>query len=265
MEYLGFLLALLIGIVLGLIGGGGSILAVPVLAYIFMLDEKVSTAYSLFIVGVAALVGGIKQHRAGMVDWMTAMVFGLPAVFGVWLTRHYVVPQLPDVLFLISDFEFTRRMGMFGLFSLLMFWAAFSMLQVRAYQSEREGVHYNYLVILVEGLVVGGLTGLVGSGGGFLIIPALVVLANLEIKKAVGTSLIIIAFKSTLGFLLGDALTMVIDWPFLLGFTAITVSGIFIGVRLGQYIDGNKLKTGFAYFVGAMAVLIFCLEFFVKY
>jgi uncharacterized membrane protein YfcA len=265
MEYIGFLLALVIGIVLGLLGGGGSILAVPVLAYLFMLDEKVSTAYSLFIVGISALVGGIKQHKSGLVDWKTAIIFGIPAVIGVWLTRHFVVPQLPDVLFEVSSFQFTRRMGMFGLFSLLMFWAAFSMLQVKTYQSDREGVHFNYLVILIEGLVVGGLTGLVGSGGGFLIIPALVVLSNLEIRKAVGTSLIIIAFKSTLGFLLGDALTMTIDWPFLLSFTALTVTGIFIGVSLGQFIDGNKLKTGFAYFVGVMAVMIFCLEFFITH
>lgn len=265
MEYIGFLLALVIGIILGLLGGGGSILAVPVLAYLFMLDEKVSTAYSLFIVGISALVGGIKQHKSGLVDWKTAIIFGIPAVIGVWVTRHLLVPQLPDVLFEVSSFEFTRRMGMFGLFSLLMFWAAFSMLQVKTYQSDREGVHFNYLVILIEGLVVGGLTGLVGSGGGFLIIPALMVLANLEIRKAVGTSLIIIAFKSTLGFLLGDALTMTIDWPFLLCFTALTVTGIFIGVRLGQFIDGNKLKTGFAYFVGVMAVTIFCLEFFITH
>ena len=131
MEYIGFLLALIIGIVLGLLGGGGSILAVPVLAYLFMLDEKVSTAYSLFIVGISALVGGIKQHKSGLVDWKTAIIFGIPAVIGVWVTRHLVVPQLPDILFEVSSFEFTRRMGMFGLFSLLMFWAAFSMLQVK--------------------------------------------------------------------------------------------------------------------------------------
>ena len=104
MEYLGFLLALIIGIVLGLLGGGGSILAVPVLAYLFMLDEKVSTAYSLFIVGVSALVGGIKQHKSGLVDWRTAIIFGIPAVIGVWVTRHLVVPQLPDVLFVVSSF-----------------------------------------------------------------------------------------------------------------------------------------------------------------
>ena len=125
MEFIGFLLALIIGVVLGLLGGGGSILAVPVLAYLFMLDEKVSTAYSLFIVGVSALVGGIKQHKSRLVDWRTAIIFGIPAVIGVWVTRHLVVPQLPDVLFVVSSFEFTRRMGMFGLFSLLMFWAAF--------------------------------------------------------------------------------------------------------------------------------------------
>ena len=124
MEILGYSLAVAIGVSLGLIGGGGSILAVPVLAYLFGMDEKVATAYSLFIVGTAALVGGLRQHRHGSVDWRTAVVFGLPAIGGVWAVRHYIVPALPDVLFTAGSLEFTRRMGMFGLFAVLMMWAA---------------------------------------------------------------------------------------------------------------------------------------------
>ena len=265
-EIFGYLSALLIGITLGLIGGGGSILAVPVLAYLFSVNEKVATAYSLFIVGASALVGGFKQHLKGYVDWKTALVFGTPAIIGVTLVRHYVVPALPDVIFTIDAFEFTRRMGMFGLFALLMIPAAFSMLKKRKEKKNKENstVNYRYSLILIEGLLVGGVTGIIGAGGGFLIIPALVILANIDMKVAVGTSLIIIAFKSLLGFFLGDALTMDIDWSFLSIFTGISLIGIFIGSYLGNFIDGSKLKKGFGYFIFIMAIFIFYMEFFVK-
>ena len=262
----GYISALIIGISLGLIGGGGSILAVPVLAYLFSVNEKVATAYSLFIVGASALVGGWKQHLKGYVDWRTALVFGVPAIIGVTLVRHYLVPILPDVLFEMRDFQFTRRMGMFGLFAVLMIPAAFSMLKPRKQANKKNAgkVQYNYPLILLEGLVVGGITGMIGAGGGFLIIPALVILANVEMKVAVGTSLIIIAFKSLMGFFLGDALTMEIDWTFLAIFTNISLAGIFIGSYLGNFIDGQKLKKGFGYFIFVMAVFIFYMEFFVK-
>jgi len=261
----GYISALIIGVSLGLIGGGGSILAVPVLAYLFSVNEKVATAYSLFIVGSSALVGGIKQHFKGYVDWRTAFVFGFPAIIGVTVVRHYVIPVLPDTLFTIGDFDFTRRMGMFGLFALLMIPAAFSMLKEEKEKKRNSGkVKYNYPLILVEGLVVGAITGMIGAGGGFLIIPALVILANVEMKIAVGTSLIIIALKSLLGFFLGDALTMEIDWQFLAIFTGLSLIGIFIGSYLSNFIDGKRLKKGFGYFIFVMAIFIFYMEFFVK-
>jgi len=263
MEIIGYFLAIAIGVSLGLIGGGGSILAVPVLAYLFGMDEKVATAYSLFIVGTAALVGGLRQHRNGNVDWRAAAVFGLPAIAGVWAVRHYVVPALPDVLFTAGGLEFTRRMGMLGLFAVLMVWAAWSMLSSVERTSGSGDVNYNYPLILAEGLVVGALTGFVGAGGGFLIIPALVILADLEIKRAIGTSLMIIALKSLLGFFLGDAMTTAIDWLFLAQFTGLAVVGIFAGVYLGRFIDGASLKKGFGYFIMAMAVFIFTMEFII--
>ena len=263
MEIFGYLMAIAIGVSLGLIGGGGSILAVPVLAYLFGMDEKVATAYSLFIVGTAALVGALRQHRNGNVDWRTAVVFGLPAIAGVWAVRHYIVPALPDVLFTAGDLDFTRRMGMFGLFAVLMVWAAWSMLSSKERKSGSGDVNYNYPLILAEGLIVGAITGFVGAGGGFLIIPALVILANLEIKRAIGTSLMIIALKSLLGFFLGDAMTTAIDWLFLAQFTGLAVVGIFAGVFLGRFIDGARLKKGFGYFIIAMAVFIFTMEFII--
>jgi len=181
-EFFGYFSALIIGISLGLIGGGGSILAVPVLAYLFSVNEKVATAYSLFIIGSSALVGGLKQHFKGLVDWRTAIVFGIPAIIGVSVIRHYVVPALPNILFNIGDFAFTRRMGMFGLFAFLMIPAAFSMLKERKVIETNGAVKYNYALIVIEGLIVGAITGIIGAGGGFLIIPALVILANVEMK-----------------------------------------------------------------------------------
>ena len=129
LQIFGYVSALIIGISLGLIGGGGSILAVPVLAYLFSINEKAATAYSLFIVGASAVVGGWQQHLKGYVDWRTAVVFGIPAIIGVTLVRHYVVPAMPATLFQVGDFEFTRRMAMFGLFAVLMVPAAYSMLK----------------------------------------------------------------------------------------------------------------------------------------
>ena len=264
MEILGYTMALIIGLSLGLIGSGGSILAVPVLAYLFSYDEKIATAYSLFIVGAAALVGGLKQYNKNNVDLKTAIIFGIPAIIGVWLVRHFVIPILPNVLFVLGDFEVTRRMGMFGLFALLMLFSAYYMITENEKKGGTGTIKYNYPLIPIEGLIVGAITGFVGAGGGFLIIPALVLLANLEIRKAIGTSLIIIALKSLSGFFLGDALTMEIDWHFILSFSGITIIGILIGAFLGKRINGDKLKKGFGYFISLMAVFIFIMEFIIK-
>ncbi len=261
MELLGFVLAFIVGVSLGLVGSGGSILTLPILAYLFLLDEKVATAYSLFIVGIAALVGGIKQSRNNNVDWRTAIIFGIPAIIGVWLVRHFLVPELPDVLFNLGDFKFTRRMGMLGLFAVLMIWAALAMLTNKKAKIRTRKVNYNYPLILIEGLITGAITGFVGAGGGFLIIPVLVILSNLEIKKVIGTSLIIIAFKSLIGFFLGDALAMTIDWNFLLIFSLITVSGIFLGVFLGKFVNEQLMKKAYGYFIIVMALFIVTMEF----
>jgi len=264
MQIFGYISALIIGISLGLIGGGGSVLAVPVLAYLFSVNEKVATAYSLFIVGSSALVGGIKQHFKRLVDWRTAIVFGIPAIIGVSLVRNYVVPALPDLLFNIGGFGFTRRMGMLGLFAVLMIPAALSMLKDRKEKETIGDVKYNYSLIIIEGLLVGLITGMIGAGGGFLIIPSLVILANVEMKVAVATSLIIISFKSLIGFFLGDVFTMEIDWRFSGIFTSISLVGIFIGSYLGNFVDGKKLKKGFGYFIFVIAIFIFYMEFFIK-
>lgn len=266
LEVLGYISAILVGISLGLIGSGGSILTVPILVYMMAVEPVLATAYSLFIVGATSLVGGAQSAFHGRVDFKTVLVFGLPSIVAVYLTRAFVVPIIPDVLFPMGDFQFTRSIALMVLFAVVMILASLSMIrpQKKSLDTDISPIKYNYPLTVLEGTLVGGLTGLVGAGGGFLIIPALVILAKVEMKVAVGTSLIIIAFKSLLGFFLGDALTMNIDWPFLLLFTGISFVGIFIGSYLSNFIDGKKLKKAFGYFIFAMAFFIFYMEFVVK-
>jgi len=263
-QIIGYIAALIIGLVMGLLGGGGSILAVPVLAYLFHYDEKTATGYSLFIVGLSALVGGIRNSQNNTVVWPIALVFGVPSILGVWIVRNYVVPALPDVIFMVDTFEFTRRMAMFGLFAVMMLLSAYSMLFTEPKPATTEKAKLNLTFIFFEGLLVGALTGFVGAGGGFIIVPALIILAHLDVKKAIGTSLIIIAMKSLIGFFLGDAMSQIIDWSFLMRFTGLSLLGIFLGVYLSNFIDGNKLKKAFGYFVVVMSIFIIVMEFFIK-
>jgi len=263
-QIIGYIAALIIGLVMGLLGGGGSILAVPVLAYLFHYDEKTATGYSLFIVGLSALVGGIRNSQNNTVVWPIALVFGVPSILGVWIVRNYVVPALPDVIFMVDTFEFTRRMAMFGLFAVMMLLSAYSMLFTKPKPATTDKAELNLTFIFFEGLLVGALTGFVGAGGGFIIVPALIILANLDVKKAIGTSLIIIAMKSLIGFFLGDAMSQIIDWSFLMRFTGLSLLGIFLGVYLSNFIDGNKLKKAFGYFVIVMSIFIIVMEFFIK-
>lgn len=260
MEILGFAGALLIGVVLGLIGGGGSILTVPILVYVLGIDPILATAYSLFVVGTSAAVGAVRNAQKGMVDFRTGIVFAIPAFISVYLTRMFVVPAIPEHLFNIGDFEVTRNIAIMIFFAIIMLLASISMIRGRKDTSEEnQEVHYNYPMIIIEGIVVGFLTGIVGAGGGFLIIPALVLLAKLPMKKAVATSLMIIAIKSLIGFL-GDVQNLEIEWGFLSIFTALSVAGIFVGIYLTKFIDGKKLKKGFGWFVLLMGIYIVLKE-----
>jgi uncharacterized membrane protein YfcA len=261
LEILGFIAALLIGLVLGLIGGGGSILTVPVLVYLMYINPVTATAYSLFIVGSAALVGAFQNMKKGLVDYRTAVVFSIPAFIAVYLTRKFIVPAIPENLFTIGDYLLTKNVGIMVFFAIIMVLAAFSMIWSNSKEVvEQKKVNYNYPLIMIEGFVIGILTGVVGAGGGFLIIPALVILANLPMKKAVATSLLIIAVKSLIGFI-GDVENLEIDWRFLSSFTGLSVVGIFIGTWLSTFIDGKKLKKGFGWFVLIMGVYIIVKEF----
>ena len=268
-ELPGYIAAVIIGFTLGLMGGGGSILTVPALVYLVGIEPVLSTAYSLFIVGVASLVGALSYMRQGLVSYQTALVFAVPSFSAVYLTRRWIVPAIPDQIAQWptlggGGFVLTKDIAVMVFFAIIMALASFSMIRSnqRVTEVQDETIRYHYPMILLEGAIVGVLTGLVGAGGGFLIIPALVILAKLPMKLAVGTSLLIIAAKSLIGFL-GDVGVQPIEWSFLLIFTTLAVVGIFIGTYSSRFIAAQQLKSGFGWFVLAMAAYILFNELMV--
>jgi uncharacterized membrane protein YfcA len=261
MEYIGYFASILIGIALGLIGGGGSILTVPVLVYLFAVEPVLATAYSLFIVGLTSAVGSVNYFKKGLVNIKTAIVFGIPSIISVFVTRAFIVPAIPAEVFSVGGLLITKDLLLMLFFAVIMIAASYSMIKkAKALNDvEPQKQKFNYPVILLEGAVVGVITGLVGAGGGFLIIPALVVLSKLPMKEAVGTSLVIIAAKSLIGFL-GEGGESVIDWQFLAIISAFAIIGIFIGTALTKKIDGDKLKPAFGWFVLVMGIYIITKE-----
>ena len=261
LELLAYTGALFIGLVLGLIGGGGSILTVPILVYAIALNPVVATAYSLFVVGTTSLAGSIQHMKNSMVNYKVAIIFAIPAFTAVYLTRAFLIPAIPDVLFYIASFKVTKDIFIMVFFAAVMLMASVSMIRnKRAGGDEKQG-ETSYSILILQAFGIGIITGLVGAGGGFLIVPALLFLAKLPIKKAIATSLFIIAINSLIGFL-GDVQNIAIDWMFLLSFSAISIVGIFVGMWLNSYIDGKKLKKGFGWFILVMGGYIIIKELF---
>ena len=245
---------------LGLIGGGGSILTVPVLVYIFSMDASAATVYSLFIVGLTSAVGSVNYFKRSLINIKTALLFGIPSIAGVFLTRIYIVPAIPEHIFNIGIFAVTKHVLLLLLFAVLMIAASYSMIKkTNTVNNDISSAYFNYPLIMLQGFAVGVITGLVGAGGGFMIIPALIFMLKLPMKEAIGTSLVIIAANSLLGFL-SSVNHFDIHWPFLLTIAAFAIVGIFIGTRLSKNIDGAKLKPAFGWFVLAMGIYIVVKE-----
>lgn len=263
LQIAGFSASILIGVSLGLIGGGGSILTLPVLVYLLGISPVISTAYSLFVVGATSLVGSVNYMRQQQVNYKAAAVFAIPSFLAVFLTRKYLLPWIPDPVFSLNTFTLSKNVAIMVFFALIMLAASYSMIRDKKTDTNTPDgpLKFNFPLIAVEGLLVGTLTGIVGAGGGFLIIPALVLLARLPMKMAVGTSLLIIAAKSLVGFM-GDLSTMVVDWTFLLSFTALSIVGIFLGTYLARFVPGEKLKKAFGWFVLVMGIYIISREVF---
>ncbi len=333
MEFIGFAASVLIGFSLGLIGGGGSILSVPILVYLFGIEPILATAYSLFVVGLSSFVGAFNYMRKGLLNYKTAMVFVVPSFIAVFLTRKFLLPAIPDQIFsigkmditydlffiallilvmlglslmtlnmafkgnkkhfkvfllvssaalmvfivrqfiipiiphqlvMIGNFTLTKNIGIMLLFAVVMILASVSMIRGRRedVQDPSSGSLLSHsLSIILLGILVGAVTGLVGAGGGFLIIPALVIIAGLPIKTAIGTSLLIIAVNSLSGFL-GDIQNEDIHWVFLLEFTGLSIVGIFIGTWVSKFIDNRNLKKIFGWFVLIMGIYIITREIY---
>jgi len=263
MEIFGYLASVLIGISLGLIGGGGSILTVPVLVYLFGLDAFLATEYSLFIVGISSVVGSVSYFKKGLVNLKTALVFGIPSIISIFLTRNYIVPLIPDEVFTVSNFVVTKDILLLLIFAGLMILASYKMIQKTTdCVTETSDLQKNSTLLAAgEGSVVGILTGLVGAGGGFMIIPALVNLLKTPMKAAIGTSLVIISLNSLIGFFSSmDAVK--IDWKLLATISSIAIIGIIIGSQLSKKIDGKKLKPAFGWFILVMGIYIIVKELF---
>lgn len=264
METIGYLSSALIGISLGLIGGGGSILTVPVMVYLFGVNPLLATSYSLFIVGSTSMVGAYKNFKNGLINVNTAMLFGASSIITVFITRKFIITAIPEHLFVIGKLEVTAGIMTMILFAILMLLAAIAMIRKQKAKSiPTQPVQLNLFKLLVYGVGIGLATGILGAGGGFLLIPALVLLVGLPMKEAVGTSLLIIALNSLIGFAV-DLGHFNIDWIFLLKVTLIAMAGMLIGVQMSRHIDHKKLKTGFGWFVLLMGSYILIKELFLS-
>lgn len=257
-QILGYIGALIVGLVLGLIGGGGSILTVPLLVYLLGYNPVVATAYSLFVVGTSSMVGTYQKHKKSLVDFKTGLAFSFPSFVAVYLSRRYLVPGIPETIFSIGDYEISKGMGIMIFFAIIMLLASISMIR-KGKDEEVVSKNQPYYKTFVQGLIIGTITGIIGAGGGFLYVPALVLWANIPMKKAVGTSLIIVTINSLIGFM-GDVQTLDIEWGFLLIFTLISILGIILGVFLSKFVSGPKLKKSFGLFVLIMAIYIIFKE-----
>ena len=261
-EIFGYLGALLVGLVLGLMGSGGSLIAIPIFTYLFHISPITTTAYSLFVVGTSSTIGALRNWEKGLVDFKIAFVFAIPAFIAVYVVRKYILPIIPMEIVTIYDIAVTKDMAIMVFLALIMLLCSLSMIRTKKSLLEHKQLNrYNYPLIVLQGILIGLFTGFVGIGGGFLIIPTLVLLVKLPMKKAVATSLFIIALKSLIGFL-GDLENLEINWSFLLRFTAISTLGIFLGIYFSSFIKGEKLKTYFGWLLLILSIGIFYMEVF---
>lgn len=259
-QIFGYIGAVFIGLVLGLLGGGGSILTLPILVYLFHLNPVTATAYSLFVVGTTSLTGAINNYRKKLVELKTGLVFAFPAFVVVYCVRKFLIPVLPEMFYLSENVQFHLDFAIMTFFGLIM--AITSIIMIRSKGDTVPNLTVSilhYPLLFLQGILVGLIAGLIGAGGGFLIIPALVWFGKLPMKRAVATSLLIIAVNSLIGFL-GDLQNIEIDWNFLIKFTSLSILGIFTGMYFSNKIDGKKLKRWFGWFVLSMAIFIIYKE-----
>jgi len=261
-QIIGYVLAVFVGITLGMLGSGGSILSVPILVYVMSIEPTLATAYSLFIIGTTSFVGGIQKAKQQLVDFKTVVLFGIPAVISVFIVRKFLVPRIPDILFSTESFTLSKSIFIMVLFAVVMIFASLRMIKPFKEKPEVEGGKLNYYKLIFFGILIGLLSGLVGAGGGFLIVPTLLIFAKKPMKIAVGTSLVIVFFQSLMGFMGDITENRMIDWKLLSLFTFASIIGIFIGNYISKKAEDEKLKTSFGWFVLCMGIYIISRELF---
>ncbi|HSZ34950.1 MAG TPA: sulfite exporter TauE/SafE family protein [Puia sp.] len=255
------MISISIGMSLGLIGAGGSILTIPALVYILKIDPLTSSVYSMFIVGTSSLVGGIKSFSKNLVDFKIVTLFGIPSLVGVLIARNIIYPSIPAQLQLINNFTVSKSaLFMFCIF-VIMFYVGIKMLIKSKKDSTPEKSKDSKSILLpVQGLFIGTLTALLGIGGGFLIVPALFFWTNLSIKKTIGTTLLIIAINALVSFLVSYSKT-ILNWQFLLLFSAGSMIGMFLGIKTRDSITGIHLTKIFGWLVLSISLFIAYKEF----
>ena len=259
-HFFGYFFGLIMGITLGLIGAGGSTMTVPIMVYLFGLDTVLATTYSLFIVGFTSLIGSYKHYKLGNISWKFVLLFGFPSILAVILSRTYLIHLIPQTIFSSEAFSLSKNTLLLVVFAFMMLFASISMIKNKVYEIEEVDVNSNRFQIVLAGLLVGFITGIVGVGGGFLIIPVLTNWARLPIKKAVATSLVIITINSLIGFAVDHDGLKRIDWIHMSIFSLIAIIGIMLGIKLSTVIPSEKLKPIFGWFILLMGTSILISE-----
>lgn len=259
MEVIGIIGILIMGIVIGLMGSGGSIITLPLLVYALGMPPLLATTYSLIIVGITSSFGAISYIVKKEYDLKIALLFAIPSLVLVFLTRSYLIPIIPDTINWGTHIDISKNNLIMLLFGIFMVAAFYSMISSKLQTSKQVDSNKHLGFIPMEGGLVGFVTGITGAGGGFLIIPSLVVVNKTPMKTAVGTSLIIISINSIFGFI-SDINSLYIDWLQIIGYSAFSIIGVVIGSRFNHLIAPQKLKTLFSWFILFMGIAIIYKE-----
>jgi uncharacterized protein len=258
MELVGYLALIGIGIVLSLMGGGGSLLSVPILVYLFSLDIVTASSYSLFIVGTTSLLGALLKHKEQRADLRAGIIFSMSSVVAVFSTRKWIIPSIPEEILLGNDLVVTKRALILGVFAMLVIASSLMILLKHGWASSDHGKQ-RLKYLLPVSFTTGIIGGFVGAGGGFLILPSLIIFARLPFKIAVGTTLLVIGFNSLLGFL-GDVLNYPINWLFLIMITGLASAGMLLGNLVGSKIPVYYLRLSFGWMMLITAIMILVKE-----
>lgn len=260
---LGYIGAVLTGLVLGLLGGGGAAVSIPILVYAFHVPSSVATGYSLLIVAITALTGTVQNLRMGLVRFKALIECGLPALISIYIMRRFLIHSIPTVFFILGGHRLTKDTFILLLLAFFMAMVARNMIYASK-PSDKEIKKTPYIIILLQSIGIGLFTGMVGAGGGFLLIPLLLSSEPMEFRNATATSLTLVTLNSFIGFV-GDLQSNIhIDWPFLLGFLGCSLIGIVIGVQTAHKIDNKKLRLMFGYTMMGIAIFIVTKEFLLK-